>query len=75
LLVYPAGVALNHAAHVENRIDDLADLEHVPTTGDDVADVQIVAFVREISDRLAVLVDELEMEDLRLHAFHSTAAR
>jgi hypothetical protein len=66
---------LDHAAYVEHGIDDLADLEHVPTTGDDVADFQVIAFVREIPDRLAVLVDELVMEDLRLHVSQSTAAR
>jgi hypothetical protein len=31
--------------------------------------------VREISDRLAVVVYELVVEDLRLHLAHSTAAR
>jgi hypothetical protein len=66
---------LNHSAHVQNGIDDLADLEYVPTKGDDVADVQVVALVREVSDRLAVLVDELVVEDLRLHLTQSTAAR
>ena len=66
---------LNDAADVQYRVVDLADLEDVPAAGDDVADVQIIAFVCEISDGLAVLVDELEMEDLRLHASHSTAAR
>jgi hypothetical protein len=30
--------------------------------------------VREISDRLAFLVDELVVEDLRLHVSHSTGA-
>ena len=60
---------------MQDRIDDLADLEHVPTAGDDVADLQGIALVREISDRLAVLVDELVVEDLRLHLSHSTAAR
>lgn len=78
MLVYAARLDLNNAAYVQHRINDLADLEHVPTTGNDVADVQIVAFVREISDRLALVVDERVVEDLRrplLHASHSTAAR
>jgi hypothetical protein len=65
---------LEDAADVQDHVVDLADLEDVAAAGDDVADVQIVAFVREISDRLAVLVDELVMEDLRLHVSHSTAA-
>ena len=75
MLVYAARLDLNNAAHVQHRIEDLADLEHVSATGDDVADVQVIAFVREISDRLAVLVNELVMEDLRLHLYHSTEAR
>ena len=59
---------------MQDRIDDLADLEDVAAAGDDVADVQVVAFVRELSDRLASLVDELVVEDLRLHVSHSIAA-
>lgn len=73
MLVYAA--RLDNAANVQNRVDDLADFKYVSTAGDDVADVEGVALVREIPDRLAVLVDELVVEDLRLHLSHSTAAR
>ncbi|MDX6412042.1 MAG: hypothetical protein QOE91_1558 [Gaiellaceae bacterium] len=59
---------------MQDRVEDLADLEDVAAAGNDVADVQVVAFVREISDRLAFLVDELVVEDLRLHVSHSTGA-
>ena len=72
MLVHAA--RLKHAANVQDRVEDLADLEDVAAARDDVADVQIIAFVREISNRLAFLVDELVVEDLRLHVSNTTAA-
>ena len=76
MLVYAA--RLDHATDVYDRIVDLADLEHMTVERDDVADVQVIALVRQVADRLAFVVDERVVEDLRrslLHASHSTAAR
>ena len=63
------------AANLELYVVYRANLEHVSNASDDVADVQRIAFVRELTDRQAVLVDELVVEHLRLHRSQRTAAR
>ena len=61
------------AANLELCVVYRADLEHVSIARDDVADVQRIAFVRELTDRHAVLIDELVVKHLRLHQSHSSA--
>ena len=77
MLVHAARLErLDHAANVENRVVDLANLEDVSATGNEVADVHGSVLAGEVTDRLAVLVDELVLEDLglALHAQHTIAA-
>ena len=76
MLVYAARlVLLDHAANVQDRVVDLADLEDVPAAGNEVADVHVVV-ADKVSDRLALLVDKLVPEGLcgALHTEQPIAA-
>jgi hypothetical protein len=76
VLVYAASLErLDNAANVQHGVVDLADLEDMPAAGNDVADVEDIALVRQVADRLASLVEELVPEGLglALHAHHSIA--